>query len=126
MQSSVKIAIISGTILATFQCIQSGCSTAHTISSRAYPACVDSLIAQLKLDEITYPPSAVYQYTYKKQRVFFVPAPCCDFFSILYNDSCQVIAHPDGGITGRGDGRAVDFFESRTAEIKIWEDDRKP
>lgn len=77
-------------------------------------------------EELTYPAASLYQYTYQSQTVYFVPAPCCDFFSILYDDSCRIIAHPDGGITGRGDGRATDFLKTRTDEIKIWEDPRKP
>lgn len=114
------------TFLMAFQLSFVGCRTHRTNISSTYPACVDALIEKLKSEERTYPPAAVYQYTYNNQRVYFVPAPCCDFFSILYDDSCRVIAHPDGGITGRGDGRATDFFESRTAEVKIWEDSRKP
>lgn len=115
-----------GTILMAFQWIGMSCSSYPTASTRTYPECVDALIDKLKQDELTYPPAAVYQYNYNNQRVYFVPAPCCDFFSKLYDDSCRVIAHPDGGITGRGDGRATDFFELRTDEVKIWEDIRKP
>ena len=36
-----------------------------------------------------------------------------------------VICHPDGGITGRGDGRCPDFFVERRNERVVWRDQRK-
>ena len=33
-------------------------------------------------------------------------------------------AEPDGGITGRGDGKCTDFFQTRTDERLWWADTR--
>ncbi|MBK7884687.1 MAG: hypothetical protein IPJ81_13565 [Chitinophagaceae bacterium] len=75
-------------------------------------------------EEKTNPPRSIYQYTYNNATVYYVPAKCCDFFSDLYDSKCNIIAHPDGGFTGRGDGTAKDFFEKRTNEKLIWRDER--
>ena len=70
------------------------------------------------------PPASVAQYEYLGQAVYFLPQRCCDFFSDLYDIDGNVIGHPDGGITGRGDGRVPDFFEERSDEEIIWKDKR--
>ena len=86
------------------------------------PLCIKKLIRQFKQEEKKNPPRAVYSYTYNGKLVFYVPAICCDFFSDLYDDKCNLIAHPDGGFTGRGDGKAPDFIQARTGEKLIWKD----
>jgi hypothetical protein len=89
------------------------------------PLCIKTMIEKMKVEPVTNPPGKVYSYTYNNKTVYYVPAICCDFFSDLYNDSCIIIAHPDGGFTGRGDGKIKDFAEARKNEKLIWEDKRK-
>lgn len=88
-------------------------------------SCIDTLIAKFKEEEKQNPPRSIYSYTYNDSTVYYVPPICCDQFSDLYNSNCNIIAHPDGGFTGKGDGRAKDFFEKRTNEKLIWKDERK-
>ena len=88
-------------------------------------ACIKKLVAQFRQEEKQNPPRRIYSYTYKEKLVFFVPAICCDFFSDLYDDKCNLIAHPDGGFTGRGDGTAPDFMQTKTNEKLLWKDERK-
>ncbi|MEO6489301.1 MAG: hypothetical protein ABIO04_05105 [Ferruginibacter sp.] len=88
------------------------------------PACVKELITKFKNEEKQNPARRVYSYDYNGTVVYYVPAICCDFFSDLYDSSCKLTAHPDGGITGRGDGTAVDFINVRTNEKLIWKDER--
>lgn len=76
-------------------------------------------------EEKQNPPRQIFQYSYHNQTVYYVTPPCCDFFSELYDSNCNIIAYPDGGITGKGDGRAADFAEVRKDEKLIWKDDRK-
>jgi len=82
------------------------------------------LIQRLENEPVTNPPASVTQYEYKGQNVYYVPPRCCDIFSDLYDANGNLIGHPDGGITGQGDGRVPDFFEERTNERVIWEDKR--
>ncbi len=94
-------------------------------SSSGLPACVEKMIGQFKSEEKQNPPRQVYSYLYNGKTVYYVTPPCCDFFSDLYDSDCNLIAHPDGGITGKGDGKAADFLQTRTNEKLIWKDDRK-
>ncbi|MBS1929060.1 MAG: hypothetical protein IT254_12850 [Chitinophagaceae bacterium] len=89
------------------------------------PACVKSLIKKFSQEEMTNPPRAVYRYSYKGNTVYFVPAICCDFYSDLFDDHCNLLGHPDGGIMGKGDGKVPDFFDKRTDPYLIWKDIRK-
>jgi hypothetical protein len=47
--------------------------------------------------------------------------PCCDFFSEVYDEHCKFLGSPDGGFTGKGDGKLPDFFEEAKNEKLIWE-----
>ena len=89
------------------------------------PACIKKLVVQFQQEEKQNPPRSIYSYTYNGKLVFYVPAICCDFFSDLYDDTCKLVAHPDGGFTGRGDGTVPDFMQTRTNEKLLWKDERK-
>ncbi|MDB5203045.1 MAG: hypothetical protein JWQ27_2454 [Ferruginibacter sp.] len=89
------------------------------------PLCIKKLVVTYKAEKKQNPPRSIYSYLYNGKTVYYVPAICCDFFSDLYDANCNIIGHPDGGYTGKGDGTAADFSKTRTAEKLIWQDDRK-
>jgi hypothetical protein len=97
----------------------------QTDSLAKLPTCIKEMIKKMETEPVTNPPGKVYSYTYNNKTVYYVPAICCDFFSDLYDDSCKIIAHPDGGFTGRGDGKIKDFEAERKNEKLIWADKRK-
>jgi hypothetical protein len=90
-----------------------------------YPQCVRDIIAKMAKDSITQPLSKIYSYTFNDKTVYYVPGVCCDNFSDLYDDSCRIIAHPDGGFTGKGDRKMPTFHDEKKNEKLIWEDKRK-
>jgi hypothetical protein len=45
-------------------------------------------------------------------------------YSVLYDSSGNIICAPDGGFTGKGDGKCTDFFSGRAKELLIWKDAR--
>jgi hypothetical protein len=98
-----------------------GCSQATPSSN---PAWVDKLIKQFGSDPVGNPPQSIWSYDYNGQVVYFVPAQCCDQYSMLYDASGSVICAPDGGFTGKGDGKCPDFFTERSNEQLIWQDSR--
>ena len=56
--------------------------------------------------------------------MFYIPAQCCDQYSNVFDDQCNLLGHRDGGFSGKGDGTPVNFFEeARDAKI-IWKDNR--
>ena len=89
------------------------------------PTCVQNEIRQLKSDKVKNPPASVWQYDYNGQTVYYISSYCCDIPSKLFDNDCNQICSPDGGITGAGDSKCKDFLNKRKNEKLIWQDDRK-
>jgi len=104
-----------------------GCSgnPAAPDTSSTSPTWVTSLIRQFESEPVANPPAFVARYDYKGQDVYFVPQRCCDIMSVLYRADGAVMCHPDGGITGKGDGLCGDFSVERRNERIIWRDSRR-
>ena len=67
----------------------------------------DWLVDLITSDE---PPACIQRYTYHDEVVFYTPIPgCCDRMSTLYDRCGTILCAPDGGYTGKGDGRCPDF-----------------
>lgn len=82
------------------------------------------LVRKLEKAPVANPPASLVQYGYKGRVVYYVPPRCCDIFSDLYDANGKVIGHPDGGITGQGDGRVTDFLKERENDRIAWKDQR--
>lgn len=87
----------------------------------AVPLCIKNKLDSFKLKAIHERPQKVVEYTYKGQKVYYVLMPCCDFFNEVYDGNCNFLGSPDGGITGKGDGKLPDFFEQVIHEKLIWQ-----
>ncbi|WP_199296977.1 hypothetical protein [Synechococcus sp. FACHB-909] len=92
------------------------------LASPAAPPWLQRLIGQLKAQPPGNPPQTVWRYRYRGQVVYYLPPQCCDQMSTLFDAEGRVIAAPDGGLTGRGDGRAGDFHERRREGLLLWRD----
>jgi len=101
-------------------------SCKHATSPDENPEWVTNLIAKYESEPVGDPPQSIWRYEYKCQTVYYVPPQCCDQYSILYDVNGNRICAPDGGFTGRGDGKCLDFFQNRKKEKLIWKDTRKP
>ncbi len=84
------------------------------------PTCIKNKIDSFKLKEAHERPQRVVEYTYKGKKVYYVVMPCCDFFNEVYDDKCNFLGAPDGGFTGKGDGKIPDFFTEAKGEKLIW------
>ena len=102
------------------------CSCSSINGQHETSICIQVKIEAFKKQPVANPPIGVYQYLYNGDSVYYVSSPCCDQYTTLYDENCNIICHPSGGITGNGDGKCPDFFEKRTNEKVIWQDDRKP
>lgn len=111
-----KLLIISLVMILLAACSQTGQS--------GNPKWVNQLIGQFEKQPVGNPPLSIWRYDYNSQTVYFVPAHCCDIPSVVYDASGNVLCYPDGGITGKGDGRCDDFFDQRSHEQLIWQDAR--
>lgn len=102
--------------------------TGEKASEQAKPqptAWLSELIRELEEDSVANPPAKVYRYTYNEQEVYYLTSRCCDIPSKVYDVDGNVLCEPEGGITGKGDGRCPDFLDARTNETLIWEDKRE-
>lgn len=88
--------------------------------TQTLPAAIQKRIDGYKKMEKFEQPKSVVEYEYRGQKVYYVNMPCCDFFNELYDSTGKLMGHPDGGITGKGDGKVPDFAKEKTKERIVW------
>jgi hypothetical protein len=88
------------------------------------PSCILNKIEDLKNKPKQNPPAEVYEYNYLNKKVYYFTSDCCDQYNYLYDNNCNIICAPDGGITGGGDGRCGNFNEAKEKGKLIWKDER--
>lgn len=96
-------------------------SNTQTDNMAALPTCIKNKIDSFKVAQKHEQPQKVVEYQYKGKKVYYVVMPCCDFFNEVYDDKCKLLGSPDGGFTGKGDGKLPDFFKEVKNEKVIWE-----
>ncbi len=111
------------TLFLLLSILLAGCT--QPSGSEVDPGWVTRLVQTWEKAPVGNPPQSIWRYEYKSQTVYYEPPQCCDQYSTLYDLSGTVICAPDGGFTGRGDGKCPDFFEQRTNEKLIWQDSRQ-
>ena len=85
--------------------------------------CFITKITELKQNTKS-PPISVWSYTFKGEMVYYITYGCCDRFNELYSSSCELMCYPDGGITGKGDGKCPDFMQARSGGELIWSEQK--
>ncbi len=83
------------------------------------PLWLDEWVANLDAGEVEFPPQSITRYVHQGEEVYYVVMQCCDQFSDLLDAEGNLIGHPDGGITGRGDG-VTKFSPSELEGEEIW------
>lgn len=94
-------------------------------ATERHPAWIDELISRYKAADVANPPASIIRYTYKEAPVYYVPPRCCDIPSRLHDVDGNILCAPDGGFTGRGDGRCADFRSAARDRTVIWQDTRQ-
>lgn len=87
-------------------------------SKPVIPAWLHQKLQQAERNENSY--VEVWQYDYRKQRVYYFIPACCDRFTELYDAQGRLVCYPAGGITGKGDGKCLKFLEGRKQGELIW------
>ncbi len=88
-------------------------------SENAVPACLRSIINSMAA-EPNGSPQSVSRYNYKNQTVYYLVSPCCDKYNIVYDSACNILGYPDGGFTGKGDGKMTDFTNEASNKKIVW------
>jgi hypothetical protein len=76
------------------------------------PECIQQKIEAIKAQPKWNPPAQVDEYVYQGKRVYLFSADCCDQYTQAFDENCNYICAPSGGITGKGDGRCADFINA--------------
>ncbi len=87
------------------------------------PGCVEEKIKEVKRRDVHNPPASVWKWEVDGNTYFYFTSDCCDQLNYLYDDKCNVVCAPDGGISGTGDGNCPEF-EGELIKTLVWEDDR--
>ena len=88
------------------------------------PSCIQSKIDLIKAQPKWNPPASVNEYIYQGKHVYLFSSDCCDQYTQLIDENCNLLCAPSGGITGKGDGKCADF-SSASQFIKLtWKDSR--
>lgn len=85
------------------------------------PLCLETKIKDMAADSSKGLPQSVILYNYKGKTVYYLVAACCDKFNIVFDSACNVLGYPDGGFTGRGDGKMLDFHSEAKDGKVVWE-----
>ncbi len=102
-----------------------GCtSDAPPTNPAALPAWLGQQIDVVQREPVTNPPVVFMSYHYRGQRVFYRPPYCCDVQGVVYTENGMKLCHPDGGFTGKGDGRCPAFAALATECAVVWRDPR--
>ena len=90
----------------------------------ARPQWLKARIAAVLSERKRNPITRILRYDYGGQVVYYQSAPCCDQFSQVFDTNGKLICQPDGGITGKGDGKCPDFEKNKFNEKLVWQDPR--
>ncbi len=91
-----------------------------TASRDSIPSCIRQQIIAFENKTAQNPPIQIDEYIYNGKRVFFFTADCCDQFNTLYDENCNVICSPSGGIEGGGDHKCEGFFNAAKPKGPVW------
>jgi hypothetical protein len=100
------------------------CTTRNPLDPDQSPDWLVSLTHELEAQPVASPPAYIARYEYNAETVYYLAPGCCDIWSTLYRANGTIMCHPDGGLTGNGDGRCPEFFARRKNERIVWRDPR--
>jgi len=88
------------------------------------PNCIETKIQKLKNEPVQNPPAKVWKWKVDGQTYYYITSNCCDQYNYLFTSNCEIVCAPDGGITGKGDGKCP-VFTNKIIKTLVWEDKRK-
>ena len=88
------------------------------------PKCIKLKIRKITREEVINPVAEVWEWKVDGGTYYYFAYGCCDNFNYLYDKECNRICAPDGGLTGKGDGKCP-VFKSEVKKKLIWQNDKK-
>ncbi|SFQ28638.1 DUF6970 domain-containing protein [Hymenobacter arizonensis] len=90
----------------------------------ARPGWLKNRISAVLAERKRNPIIRILSYDYRGQTVYYQSAPCCDQYSQVFDSQGRLLCQPEGGITGKGDGKCPDFDKNKANEKLVWQDPR--
>jgi hypothetical protein len=87
------------------------------------PSCIEKKIDEIKSETTWNPPAQIWKWETTENTYYYITSDCCDQWNYLYDEKCNVVCAPDGGINGMGDGNCPELSEPIVKSL-IWSDDR--
>lgn len=87
------------------------------------PPCLKTKIEDMSANPREGTPQSITRYIYKGQTVYYLLSSCCDKYNIVFDSDCNILGFPDGGYTGKGDGKMPDFRKEATDGKLVWKKD---
>jgi len=109
-------------VFSTF-CVFAACKHDNDLETKL-PKCISDKIENLKEIPAQNPRAEVWQWKVDGKTYYYITSDCCDQFNYLYDNQCNVVCAPDGGITGAGDG-ACPKFTGTIEYTLVWKDPRE-
>ncbi len=125
----MSVRILEALLLVVLAMVASGCAAVQPSPTPNVPAGTPGWVTKMISDYVSKPvenpPAKIVRYEFKGQTVYYIPPPCCDQYSRLFDAQGQLLCAPDGGLTGRGDGKCPDFGAQRKNDQLVWQDPRQ-
>jgi hypothetical protein len=96
------------------------CNPLGILEPRTVPRCIENMLDQTD-PQTKAPIIGLARYELEGKYYFELMPECCDQFTSLYDEDCNFVCHPGGGITGRGDGQCPDWVENLSNRKTLWE-----
>lgn len=120
----IILLLLSFTVLASETCDKKKKTSSTSPDEQSIPACIQAKIDSIKKLPRFNPPAEVNEYLYNDKKVFLFSSNCCDQFNLLFDENCNYVCAPTGGITGKGDMKCTDFTEIAKLVRLVWKDPR--
>ena len=71
-------------------------------------------------------PREIWKITHHGKATYYFIQPCCDFENPLYDEQGVEICNPDGGLSGKGDGKCPEPRDRGTEAEFVWSHPQSP
>jgi hypothetical protein len=86
------------------------------------PECVEK---QLFTQDMTRkPPIEVWKWEVDGNTYYYFVSDCCDQYNYLFTSNCEMVCAPDGGFSGKGDGKCPEF-EGQIEKTLMWKNENR-
>jgi hypothetical protein len=86
------------------------------------PACIRKKIRAYETLEHIDKPLSISRWEVDGKTYYTIRPDCCDAFNEVWDEHCNYVCAPSGGISGQGDGNCPTWTEEGTTTV-IWERD---